>query len=58
LARWVAVNRPQLPIILTSGQSCPDLEQAAPHRRFVRKPYSLPLLEHDVREMIGTTMVQ
>ncbi|HEX3838894.1 MAG TPA: response regulator [Steroidobacteraceae bacterium] len=58
LARWIAVNRPLLPIILTSGQSCPDLERAGPHRRFVRKPYSLDALEHDVREMIGTVVVQ
>ena len=58
LARWLAVNRPLLPIILTSGDSRPDLERATPRRRFVRKPYSLDALEHDVRELVGTSVMQ
>ena len=50
LAQWLAVNRPRLPVILTSGDSRPDLERATPHHRFVRKPYSLDALEHDIRQ--------
>src|SRR5665213_3109875 len=41
LAHWLSDNRPLLPIILTSGESCPELERSTPHRRFMRKPYSL-----------------
>ena len=58
LARWLWINRPLLPIILTSGDARPDLERATPHHRFVRKPYSLDALEHDVRELVGTSVVQ
>ncbi len=53
LARWLSVNRPLLPIILTSGEPRPELGRAAPHYRFVRKPYSLDALEHDIRQLVS-----
>jgi CheY-like chemotaxis protein len=52
LASWVSQNRPQLPVILTSAGSRPELERDAPYRRFVRKPYRLDALEHDIRELV------
>jgi CheY-like chemotaxis protein len=58
LARWLAVNRPLLPVILTSGEARPELQRTVPHCRFVRKPYSLDALEHDVRALVGTSVVQ
>jgi DNA-binding NtrC family response regulator len=53
LARWLAVNRPFMPIILTSGEPPPELERSAPHYRFVRKPYSLDAVEHDIRQLVS-----
>lgn len=53
LARWLSVNRPLLPIILTSGEARPELERSAPQYRFVRKPYSLDALEHDIRQLVS-----
>jgi CheY-like chemotaxis protein len=53
LARWLAVNRPHLPVILTSGEARPELGRSAPHYRFVRKPYSLDALEHDIRQLVS-----
>jgi DNA-binding NtrC family response regulator len=52
LAHWLSVNRPGLPIILTSGESRPELNRRTPGRRFVRKPYMLDVLEQDIRELI------
>jgi DNA-binding NtrC family response regulator len=51
LAHWLSVNRPLVPIILTSGE--PPPERSAPQYRFVRKPYSLDALEHDVRQLVS-----
>jgi DNA-binding NtrC family response regulator len=53
LARWLSMNRPLLPIILTSGEPRPDLERYAPQYRFVRKPYALDALEHDIRQLVS-----
>ncbi|HEY6457736.1 MAG TPA: response regulator [Steroidobacteraceae bacterium] len=53
LARWLSAHRPLLPIILTSGDPRPELEGSAPHYHFVRKPYSLDELEHDIRQMVS-----
>jgi CheY-like chemotaxis protein len=53
LARWLTVNRPLVPIILTSGEARPELERSVPHYRFVRKPYSLGALEHDIRQLVS-----
>jgi DNA-binding NtrC family response regulator len=53
LARWLSVNRPYLPIILTSGEPRPEQERSAPHYRFVPKPYSLDALEHDIRQLVS-----
>jgi CheY-like chemotaxis protein len=58
LAQWLAVHRPLLPVILTSGEARPGLQRAVPHCRFVRKPYSLDALEHDVRALVGTSVIQ
>ncbi len=53
LAHWLSVNRPSLPIILTSGEPRPKFEPSAPHYRFLRKPYSLDVLEHDIRQLVS-----
>jgi DNA-binding NtrC family response regulator len=53
LAQWLSVNRPFLPIILTSGEARPELDRSGPHYRFVRKPYSLDELEHDIRQLVS-----
>jgi DNA-binding NtrC family response regulator len=53
LAHWLSVHRPLLPIILTSGEPRPELERSAPRYRFVRKPYSLDALEHDIRQLVS-----
>jgi DNA-binding NtrC family response regulator len=53
LARWLSVNRPFMPIILTSGEPRPELERSAPNYRFVRKPYSLDAVEHDIRQLVS-----
>jgi CheY-like chemotaxis protein len=53
LARWLSMNRPLLPIILTSGEPRPELERSGPHSRFVRKPYSLDALERDIRQLVA-----
>jgi DNA-binding NtrC family response regulator len=52
LAHWLSVIRPGLPIILTSGESRPELKRWTPGRRFVHKPYLLDALEQDIRELI------
>jgi two-component system, response regulator PdtaR len=52
LAHCLSVNRPDMPVILTSGESQPDLARPTSHRRFVRKPYGLDALQHIVRELI------
>jgi DNA-binding NtrC family response regulator len=53
LAHWLTANRPLMPIILTSGEARPELEGSVPHYRFVRKPYSLDALEHDIRQLVS-----
>jgi CheY-like chemotaxis protein len=53
LARWLSVHRPFTPIILTSGEPRPELGRSVPHYRFVRKPYSLDALEHDIRQLVS-----
>jgi CheY-like chemotaxis protein len=53
LARWLSVNRPHMPIILTSGEPRPELKPPGPQYRFVRKPYSLDALEQDIRQLVS-----
>jgi two-component system, response regulator PdtaR len=55
LAQWLSVDRPGVPTILTSGELCPEIPRSAPHRRFVRKPYMLDELEHEIRKLIATS---
>lgn len=50
LADWLSTNRPTLPVILTSGVEKPTLRGRA--RRFIRKPYLLLELEHQIRELL------
>jgi DNA-binding NtrC family response regulator len=52
LAHWLSVHRPLLPVILTSGEAHPELARFVPQYRFVRKPYSLDALEHDIRQLV------
>jgi two-component system, response regulator PdtaR len=50
LADWLSTNRPTLPVIVTSGVAKPTLRGSG--RRFIRKPYSLLELEHQIRELL------
>ena len=50
LADWLSTNRPTLPVILTSGVGKPTLHGRA--RRFIRKPYLLLDVEHQIRELL------
>jgi two-component system, response regulator PdtaR len=50
LADWLSTHRPTLPVIVTSGVAEPRLRGKA--RRFIRKPYSLVELEHQIRELL------
>jgi two-component system, response regulator PdtaR len=50
LADWLSTHRPTLPVILTSGVEKPTLRGRA--RRFIRKPYLLLEVEHQIRELL------
>lgn len=50
LADWLSTHRPSLPVIVTSGMAKPALRGRS--RRFIRKPYSLVDLEHQIRELL------
>ena len=50
LADWLSTHRPTLPVILTSGVEKPTLRGRA--RRFIRKPYLLLDVEHQIRELL------
>jgi CheY-like chemotaxis protein len=50
LADWLSAHRPTLPVILTSGVEKPTLRGCA--RRFIRKPYLLLDVEHQIRELL------
>ena len=54
LANRLAVNRPRVPVILTSGNVTLDVitEGVAP-RRFVRKPYDLEVIDFNIRDLTG-----
>jgi two-component system, response regulator PdtaR len=45
LAKWIRINRPALPVVLTSGRQVPDIEDVS----FLAKPYRLgellPIIE-------------
>jgi CheY-like chemotaxis protein len=58
LARWLSINRPLMPIILTSGEAHPELTRPVANRRFVPKPYLFGALENDVRELVEEAAVQ
>lgn len=48
LARWIATERPELKVLLTSGRPAPEAAQPWP---FVAKPYRLDRVEAQLREM-------
>jgi len=50
LADWLSAYRPTLPVILTSGVENPTLRGHA--RRFIRKPYLLLEVAHQIRELL------
>jgi CheY-like chemotaxis protein len=52
LARWLSVNRPLMPVILTSGECRTGFERPTPRRRFLPKPYLFDVVEHDIRELV------
>jgi CheY-like chemotaxis protein len=50
LADWLSAHRPALPVLVTSGVAKPTLRGRG--RRFIRKPYSLMEVEHQIRELL------
>ena len=50
LAKWIASERPELKVLLTSGRPAPEAARPWP---FVAKPYRLDRVEKQVREMAG-----
>jgi CheY-like chemotaxis protein len=48
LARWIARERPELKVLLTSGRPVPAAARAWP---FVAKPYRMEGVERRLREM-------
>jgi two-component system, response regulator PdtaR len=57
LADLLAVEHPDLPVILTSGDTTVSTEAAVGTvRRFLRKPYDLVDLQHHVAELTARTL--
>jgi CheY-like chemotaxis protein len=52
LAGWLARQKPDLPVILTSARLEGDSTSRG-QRRFVRKPYQLSDIEKQIRELLG-----
>jgi len=52
LAGWLARQKPNLPVILTSARLEGDAVSRG-QRRFVRKPYHLSDIEKQIRELLG-----
>lgn len=52
LAGWLAREKPELPVILTSARLDGDARSRG-QRRFVRKPYLLSDIEQQIRELLG-----
>jgi DNA-binding response OmpR family regulator len=50
LAEWLSTHHPTVPVIMTSGREIPDIRAA--DRRFIRKPYALSDVEHQIRELL------
>jgi two-component system, response regulator PdtaR len=57
LARWLSVNRPLMPLILTSGERRTGFERPTPRRRFLPKPYLFDVVEHDIRELVESASI-
>jgi two-component system, response regulator PdtaR len=54
LARWLAKNHPNVPMLLTSGNEGESAAvEARPTRAFLPKPYALADIQQRVREMIA-----
>lgn len=55
LADWISTNRPQLPVLLTSGRVyCPG--GRSPRQRFIAKPFALAALEREIRELLTDSL--
>lgn len=54
LAQWLHHHWPRIPVILTSGSDAirPFIDPRSKHRRFIRKPYALPELERQIRDLL------
>ncbi|HKV17365.1 MAG TPA: response regulator [Reyranella sp.] len=50
LARWIARERPELKVLLTSGRPIPEAARAW---AFIAKPYRMKNVERQLREMAG-----
>jgi CheY-like chemotaxis protein len=53
LVRWLAVHHPALPVLITSGKSCPQIDKISSHCRFIPKPYVLGTVVRDIQVIIG-----
>lgn len=52
LAGWLTQHCPDVPVLLTSGVAVPKIGSSDKHRRFIPKPYSLPEVERNIRELL------
>jgi CheY-like chemotaxis protein len=50
MADWLSTHRPTLPVIVTSGVEKPTFRGQG--RVFIRKPYLLLEVEHQIRELL------
>ena len=50
LAHWIALERPELKVLLTSGRTVPAAARAWP---FIAKPYRMDNVERQLRDMAG-----
>jgi DNA-binding NtrC family response regulator len=50
LAHWIALERPELKVLLTSGRPVPAAARAWP---FIAKPYRMDNVERQLRDMAG-----
>lgn len=54
LCGWLAIHRPLMPVLLTSGHGRPDLPRDQRHR-FIAKPYDMQDMEHEIERLLTQT---
>lgn len=53
LAEWLAERRPDLPVLITSGDTRIGSTLTIGNRRFIPKPYSFDAIEKHIRELLS-----